>query len=99
LGAKALRLLDVIGPLGVVVDRVDREPDDLDAALVELRLDFRHIAELGGANGREILRMGEQDRPGVSDPIVEVDFAFRGLGFEIRGDIADVQRHDNPPSA
>jgi hypothetical protein len=42
--------------------------------------------------------MGEQNYPGVSDPIVEADFAFRGLGFEIRGDLADLQRHNSPPS-
>jgi hypothetical protein len=29
---------------------------------------------------------------------VEADFALRGLGFEIRSDIADLQRHDSPPS-
>jgi hypothetical protein len=28
---------------------------------------------------------------------VKADFAFRGLSLEIRGNIADLQRHDLPP--
>jgi hypothetical protein len=43
----------------VAVNRIDREPDDLHAALIELRLDFGHIAELGGANRCEVLGVGE----------------------------------------
>jgi hypothetical protein len=80
----ALRLLDVGGPAGMTVDRVDREADDLDAALVELGLDLRHVAELGGADRREVLRMREQDGPFVADPVVEFDAAFGGVGLEIR---------------
>jgi hypothetical protein len=29
---------------------------------------------------------------------VEVDFTFRCLGFEIRGSVANLQRHGKPPS-
>ena len=34
----------------------------------------------------------------IADPIVEPDFAFGRLGFEIWGGIANLQRHGNPPS-
>ena len=41
--------------IGLSVDRIDAEADDLDVALVELGLQLRHVAELGRADGREIL--------------------------------------------
>ena len=47
------------------LDRIDTQADDLDAALVELRLDAGHVAELGRADGREVLRMGEQNGPAI----------------------------------
>ena len=50
---------------------------------------LRHVAELGGADRREILRVREQHRPRVADPFVEADAAFGGLGLEIRGGVAD----------
>jgi hypothetical protein len=53
----ALGLLDVLGPLGVVVDGVDGQADDLDVAAVELGLDAGHVAELGGAHRREVARV------------------------------------------
>ena len=56
-----------------LVDWIDAQSDDLGVALGELRLDLRHVAELGRANGREVLGMREQDRPAVADPLVEVD--------------------------
>ena len=56
---------------------IDREPDDLHAALVELGLDPGHVAELGRADRREVLRVREQHRPGVADPVVEADRALR----------------------
>ena len=36
----ALRLLDVLRPLRVAVDRIDRQADDLDVALVEFGLEL-----------------------------------------------------------
>src|SRR6266542_3670533 len=44
----------------VGADRIDREPDDLRISAVELRLDLRHVAELGRADRGEVLRMREQ---------------------------------------
>src|SRR5262245_26386543 len=80
----------------MVGERIDREPNDLDAALVELGLDLGHITELGGAHRREVLRVREQHRPLVADPIVKADPAFRGLCLEIRGSIVDCEGHRRP---
>ena len=77
----------------VVLDRVDGEADHLDAALVEFGFDLGDVAEFGGADRREVLGMREQHHPVIADPFVEIDFAFRGLRFEIRRDIIDRKRH------
>src|SRR5207302_5761061 len=95
---ETLSFLDVVQPVGVAVDRIDREPDDLDATLVELGLDPGHVAKLGRADRREILRVGKQDRPGIADPVVEPDLAFGRLSVEIGGRIIDRQSHYTPPS-
>ena len=79
-----LRLLDVLGPLGVIFDWVDAQADDLCVALVELRLQPRHVAELGRADRREVLGMREQYRPAIANPAMEVDRALGCLGREIR---------------
>jgi len=57
-----LRLLDVLDPGLVIAHGIDAEPDDLGVPLVEFGLETGHVAELGGANGREVLRMREEDR-------------------------------------
>ena len=92
-GRVSLRLLDVARPLGVVVERVDGEPDDLHVPAVELGLDAGHVAELGGAYGREVARMREQDRPRVADPVVEADPALGGVRLEVGRGVADLQSH------
>jgi hypothetical protein len=43
----------------------------------------RHVAELGGADGGEVLRVREQHRPGIADPVVEADAALGGVGLEV----------------
>src|SRR5450756_319353 len=53
----ALRLLDVSGPGGMLVDRVDRQRHDLHTAAVKLRLDRGHVAEFGRADRGEVLRV------------------------------------------
>ena len=59
----ALRLVDVVGPLRVIGDRVHAQADDLHVALVELGLDPGHVAKFSRAHRCEILRVREQDRP------------------------------------
>src|SRR5215470_13575918 len=89
----ALRLLDVVRPSRMLVDRVDREADDLDAAFVELRLDLGHVSELGRANRGEILRMREQHAPGAAYPLMKANAALRRVGFEIRCEMVESQGH------
>ena len=64
----ALRLPDVLGPALVGLDGIDRQPDTLDVALVELGLQPGDVAQLRRADGREVSGMGEQDGPAVADP-------------------------------
>src|SRR5262249_44947565 len=66
---------------------------DLHVSAVELGLDLRHVAEFGGADRGEVLRMREEDGPGVADPVMETDRAFRGLSLEVRGGIAELKSH------
>src|SRR5690606_31297737 len=89
----ALRLLDVLHPRRVILDRIAAQADDLRVALVELGLELRHVAELGRANRGEILRMREEDRPAIPDPLVEVDAALCRVRREIRRDVSDMQSH------
>jgi hypothetical protein len=35
--------------------------------------------------------MGEQDRPPVADPLVEIELTFRGLGHEVWRLVPDAQ--------
>jgi hypothetical protein len=49
--------------------KVDGKAERLDAAPIQLRLQARDLAELGGADGREIFRVAEeqaQERPSQS---------------------------------
>ena len=68
-----------------------RSDEQLHVAPLELRLDPRHVAELGRAHRREVLRVREQHPPRVAEPLVEADSALRALGLEVRGRIADAQ--------
>src|SRR5579863_4504146 len=80
----------------MAIDGVNAQSDQLDAALVEFRLQFGERAELGGADRGKILRMREQQRPTVADPVVEPNFAIGGFGFEIRGFGANLKSHIQP---
>jgi hypothetical protein len=84
-------IFDVLLPLAVAVDGVDGEADDLGVALRELLFEACHGAELGGADGREVLGVGEENGPAVPDPFMEVDCALRGLGGEIGSNIVDAE--------
>ena len=76
-------------------DRIDAEADNLYPAPVEFRLDAGHIAELGGADRREILGVGEQHGPTIAEPVVKPNAALSGVGLEIGGGIAELQCHPN----
>ena len=82
-------VMDVDGPLGVVLDGIDREADDLGSALGELAFEAGHGAEFGGADGGEVLGVGEEDGPVVADPLVELDGAVGGVGRKVGGFVVD----------
>ena len=75
------------------VDGIDGEADDLGAALGELRFEVGDGAELGGADGGEVLGVREEDGPAVADPLVEVDGAVGGFGGEVGGGVVDAEGH------
>src|SRR5712691_9169972 len=77
----------------MLVDGIDAESHQLDAALVEFRLKLGQGAKLGGANRSEILRVREQQCPAVADPVMEFDLAVGGFSLEIRGHRANLQSH------
>ena len=79
----------------MVGHRVDGKPDDLRVAPIELRLELGHVAELGGAYWREILGVREQHGPGIADPVVEANAPLGRIGFEVGGDVIDLQCHDS----
>src|SRR5215472_9706868 len=89
----ALRLLDVLRPSGMAIDGVYRKADDFHPALVKLGLELRHIAQFRRANGREILRVREQNAPLVAEPLVEVNPALSRFRFEVRRNVVDAQSH------
>ena len=66
-------------------------PRILQLRFANSRLQPGHVAEFGRADRREILRVREQDRPAVADPVVEVDRPLGRLGREIRRLVIDAQ--------
>jgi hypothetical protein len=39
--------------------------------------------------------MRKENDPAVADPVVKANFTFGRVGFEIRGSIANIERHEN----
>ena len=89
--ADVVDLVDIIDPTLVGLETVGGESNDLDVALSELVLETGNLAELGGADGGEVSRVGEEDNPGVADKVVELDVALGSLGLEVRGDGAEAE--------
>jgi hypothetical protein len=92
-GGVALRLGDVLAPPFMRSAVIDADGENLDVALVELGLDPRHVAQLGGADRREVLGVREQHDPAVPGPLVEPDCPFGRLRGEIRRRIAQSESH------
>src|SRR5690348_11780727 len=95
----SLRFLDVLHPFRMAADGIDAESEDLAAPLIELRLQPCHVAELGRADRREVLRVREEDGPAISDPLMEVDRPIGRLRREVRRFGVDPERHAFPPLA
>jgi hypothetical protein len=85
--------LDVADPARVLVHAVDGHADHLGVSLLPFVVQLRHGAELGRADWREVLRVREQDRPAVADPVVEPDLALVGLRREVRHRVVDAKSH------
>jgi hypothetical protein len=78
-------LIDILDPAVVRLNVVGAQTDELDTASSELGLELGEGAELGGADGGEVIGVGEEDSPLVTDELVEVDGTVGGLGIEVRG--------------
>jgi hypothetical protein len=81
----------------VIGHGINAQTDYFTVPLRELRFETRHIAELGGANRGEILWMGKQNGPPVTNPFMEVDGSFRRLRGEIGSFFSDMERHKLSP--
>jgi hypothetical protein len=79
----ARNLVNVLDPSSVALDSVCRETNQLNTAFGELGLQLGKGAELGGADGSVVLRVGEEHNPAVADELVEVNGAVGGFGLEI----------------
>jgi len=92
----AAKVVDVRDPLVVGFEGIGRKADDLDTTLVKLGLLARYLAELGGADGGEVGRVGEEDGPRGADPLVELDRALRRLSLKVGRDAAKSESgHDD----
>ena len=85
--------LDVFNPLIMVLEGVGRETYDLDIALLEVLVAAGDFSELSGADGGEVAWVREEDTPGVTEPIVELDVTRSGVSFEVGGNITKTQTH------
>lgn len=84
-------LIDVLDPTVVRFNVVGTQTDELDTTRGELGLKLGEGTELGGADGSEIIGVGEEDGPLVADEVVEVDGTVGGLGVEVRGSRAQTE--------
>lgn len=91
LEAGASDLIDVLDPAVVGLDVVGTQTDELDTTLGELGLELGESTELGGTDGSEVIGVGEEDGPLVTNEVVEVDGTVGGLGVEVRGNGAQTE--------
>ncbi|MCY1558450.1 hypothetical protein D9M68_953870 [compost metagenome] len=77
----------------MIFELVDTEAQNFDAALVEFRLQLGGVAQLGGADGGEILGVAEQHGPMTFDIVIKMNGAFGAVGGEIGGGIANQNCH------
>lgn len=75
----------------MAVNGVGAQAQQLHAALGKLRLEAGHLAQLGSADGGEVLRVREEDKPVVANVLVQVDGALGGVGLEVGGDGAQAE--------
>jgi hypothetical protein len=78
-------LIDILDPSSMRLDGVGGQTDQLGVALGELGLQLGEGAQLGGADGRVVLRVGEEDNPVVANELMEVNGALGGVGLKVGG--------------
>lgn len=79
-------LIDILDPAAMALDRVGREPDELDLASTELGLELGEGSQLRRADGRVIFRVRKEHDPLVTDELVEINRSRRRLGLEVGRD-------------
>jgi len=75
--------VDILDPVLMRTEVVGRETNDFDISSSKVRSTTSDLSELGRANGCKVGGVGEENRPRVADPLVELDGTLCGLGFEI----------------
>ena len=63
--------------------RETHQTNHLHASLLEFASELSECSQLGGAHGREVRRVREQNRPFAIEPLVEVDVACGRFGLEV----------------
>lgn len=84
-------LINVLDPGVVRLDTVGAETDHLDATGSELGLELGESTEFSGTDGGEVIGVGEEDSPAVTDEVVEGDGTGRGLSIEVGGNGAETE--------
>ena len=84
-------LVDVLDPAAMALDGVGGETDELHAALGEFGLELGEGAQLGRADWRVVLGVGEEDNPLVADELVEINGAIGRLGLEVGGNAPETE--------
>ncbi len=77
----------------MVLHAVAGQRHELDAPLLEVDGQLLHAPQLGGADGRVVGRVGEEDGPRLPDPVVPADVALRRVGLEVRDLVAQLEGH------
>ena len=86
-----VELVDVGDPRMVMLDGVHGQRQHLRVSLGELFLELRDAAQLGGADGSEVLRMAEENAPAAAEVVVEMDGAQLRLCGEVRRGVAEAE--------
>ena len=88
---RVLRVVDVIDPLFVLLNRVNADRDRLYASLSKFALERSGFAQFSRADRREICAVREQNDPRISSPLVKVDCALSGVLCEVWGGVAEAK--------
>ena len=76
---------------------VNREADHFGATFFPLIRQLRHGPKFGGAHRRKIFGMRKQNRPRVTDPIMERDRPLICFSRKIRNNRINAKTHQSTP--